>query len=231
MRDHFPLSDPSLAFTGGLLLARGRRARALHLPGRGPARPRAVPRPPLALQPPGSGGSSTPSPSGPSSPRGRIRRVDPHLLTALIREESRFDTSLLSPAASRGLTRLSLSTARRLAAQLNLERLQAEDAYRPEVSIALGAAHLGALLKDFSGSVIPAVAAYDAGEPEAAAWRNRCFSPEPEELYTKIGTSATRDYVRRVLAAWEQYRSCIRGGWPVDRPEGGFIPAWGVNPR
>ncbi len=36
-------------------------------------------------------------------------------------------------------------------------------------------------------------------------WRNQCFSQEPEELYTKIGTSATRDYVRRVLAGWEQY--------------------------
>ncbi|MEO6195547.1 MAG: transglycosylase SLT domain-containing protein [Thermoanaerobaculia bacterium] len=206
VRDLFPLSDPSLAFTGGLLLARGGEiARSIAMAEA--LRDRAPSRIPLALQPSGFRRLLYPFPYRQTIiAQGVIRRVDPDLLAALIREESHFDTSLLSPAASRGLTRLSLSTARRLAAQLKLEeRLQAEDAYRPEVSIALGAAHLGALLKDFSGGVIPAVAAYDAGEPEAMAWRNQCFSPEPEELYTKIGTSATRDYVRRVLAAWEQY--------------------------
>ncbi len=203
--DLFPLSDPSLAFTGGLLLARGGEfARSIAMAEA--LRDRAPSRVPLALQPAGFRRLLYPFPYRQTIiAQGGIRGVDPALLAALIREESHFDTSLLSPAASRGLTRLSASTARRLAAQLNLGRLQAEDAYRPEVSIALGAAHLGALLKDFSGGVIPAVAAYDAGEPEAMAWRNQCFSQEPEELYTKIGTSATRDYVRRVLAAWEQY--------------------------
>ncbi len=100
--------------------------RALHRDGRGVASPRAGPCPPGAPAPRAAGGCSTPSPTGrPSSPRVRIRRVEPALLAALIREESRFDTSLLSPAASRGLTHLSLATAKRLAAQLNLERLQA----------------------------------------------------------------------------------------------------------
>jgi soluble lytic murein transglycosylase len=206
VRDLFPLSDPSLAFTGVLLLARGGEiARSIAMAEA--LRDRAPSRVPLALQPAGFRRLLYPFPYRQTIiAQGGIRRVEPALLAALIREESHFDTSLLSPASSRGLANLSQSTARRLAAQLKLaERLQAEDVYRPEVSIALGAAYLGALLKDFSGSVIPAVAAYDAGEPEAAAWRNQCFSPEPEELYTKIGTSATRDYVRRVMAGWEQY--------------------------
>jgi soluble lytic murein transglycosylase len=205
VRDLFPLSDPSLAFTGGLLLARGGEiARSIAMAEA--LRARAPSRVPLALQPLGLRRLLYPFPYRQTLiAQGGIRRVEPALLAAVIREESHFDTSLLSPAASRGLTHLSLATARRLAAQLNLERLQAEDVYRPEVAIALGAAQLGALLKDFSGGVVPAVAAYDAGEPEAVVWRNQCFSQEPEELYTKIGTSSTRDYVRRVMAAWEQY--------------------------
>jgi soluble lytic murein transglycosylase len=89
--------------------------------------------------------------------------------------------------------------------QLNLQRLAPEDLYRPEVSISLGAAYLGALLKDFSGNALAATAAYDAGEAEAMLWRSQCFTQEPEELYTKLGTGETRDYVRRVLASWEQY--------------------------
>ena len=137
---------------------------------------------------------------------GPIHGVEPDLLVALIREESCFDTSMLFSAASRGLTHLSLTTARRLAGQLNLQqRLAPEDLYRPEVSITLDAAYLGALLKDFSGNALAAVAAYDAGEAEAILWRSQCFTQEPEELYTKLGTAETRDYVRRVLGSWEQY--------------------------
>jgi soluble lytic murein transglycosylase len=206
VRDRFPLSDPSLAFTGGLLLARGGDF-ASSIAVAEALRARAPARVPLALQPPAYRRLLYPSPYQVTVvAQGRIRGVDPALLTALIREQGHFDTSVLSPASSLGLTHLSLGTARRLAAQLKLaERLTPEDLYQPGVSIALGAAYLGALLKDFSGAVLPAVAAYDAGEPEAIVWRNQCFSQEPEELYTKIGTSETRAYVRRVFAAWEQY--------------------------
>jgi len=205
IRDHFPLSDPSLGFTGALLIAKGGDlagsiAMAEELRARAPSRV------PLALQPPEYRRLLYPFPYRQNILAvGPIRGVDPNLLAALIREESRFDTSMLSPVSSRGLTHLSLSTARRLAVQLNLQRLTPEDLYRPEVSISLGAAYLGALLKDFSGSQVAAVAAYDAGEAEAMLWRTQCFTQEPEELYTKLGTDETRDYVRRVLGAWEEY--------------------------
>jgi soluble lytic murein transglycosylase len=205
IRDHFPLSDPSLGFTGALLLARGgdlgrsiAMAEAL--------RERAPSRVPLALQPGEYRRLLYPYPYRQNILAvGPIRGVDPDLLVALIREESHFDTSMLSPASSRGLVHLSLGTARRLAVQINPQRLSPEDLYRPEVAIALGAAYLGALLKDFSGSTVAAVSAYDAGEPETLLWRSQCFSQEPEELYTKIGTGETRDYVRRVLTGWELY--------------------------
>ena len=122
--------------------------------------------------------------------QGRIRGVEPALLIALIREESRFDTSRLSPASSRGLTHLSLGTARRLAASSSWRAphprrpLPAPRSRSPSARL-----HLGALLKDFSGSLVPAVPAYGAGEPQAILWRNQCFSQEPEELFTKIGTA------------------------------------------
>ncbi|HEY2289134.1 MAG TPA: transglycosylase SLT domain-containing protein, partial [Thermoanaerobaculia bacterium] len=205
IRTHFPLSDPPLGFTGALLLARGgdvagsiAMAEAL--------RARAPSRVPLALQPAEFRRLLYPFPYRQNIVAvGPIHGVPSNLLVALIREESRFDTSMLSPASSRGLTHLSLTTARRLAIQLNLQRLTTEDLYRPEVSITLGAAYLGALLKDFSGNALAAVAAYDAGEAETVLRRSQCFTQEPEELYTKLGTDETRDYVRRVVGSWEQY--------------------------
>ena len=205
VREHFPLSDPSLAFTGGLLLARGGDvARSIAVAE--DLRARAPSRLPLSLQPRAYRRLLYPFPYQEALiAQGRIRGVDSDLLAALVREESRFDISALSPAAGRGLTRLAPATARRLAVQLNLARLSPQDYYRPEVSIALGAAYLGALLKDFGGAALPALAAYNAGETQAVVWRNQCFSQEPEEYFTKIGRRETRDYVARVLAGQAQY--------------------------
>ena len=203
--EHFPLSDPSLAFTGGALLARGGDvARSISIAEA--LRARAPGQLPLAFQPRAYRQLLYPFPYREALlAQGRIRGVDTDLLAALIREESRFDASALSPAASRGLNGLAPATAHRLAGQLNLARLAPEDYYRPEVSIALGAAYLGALLKDFGGAALPALAAYNAGETQAGVWRSQCFTQEPEEYFTKIGRSEARDFVARVLAGRAQY--------------------------
>jgi soluble lytic murein transglycosylase len=205
VRDHFPLSNPSLAFTGGLLLARGGQiSRSITVAEA--LRSRAPERLPLALQPEAFRRLLYPFPyQSHILAQGRMRGIDPHLLTALLRVESRFDTSALHPAANRGLTRLPLAKARRLAAQLNLGRIAPENLYRPEFSIALAASYLSALQRDFGGAPIPAVAAYAAGETQAGVWRNQCFSQEPEELFTKIGGRATREYVRQVVGGQAVY--------------------------
>ncbi|HEV2856651.1 MAG TPA: transglycosylase SLT domain-containing protein [Thermoanaerobaculia bacterium] len=205
VRDHFPLSDPSLAFTGGLLLARGGEiSRSITVAEA--LRSRAPDRLPLALQPRAFRRLLYPFPyQSHIIAQGRMRGVDPDLLTSLLRVESRFDVSALYPTANRGLTRLPPSTARSLAVQLNLGQRAPEILYRPEVSIALAAAYLSTLLRDFGGAQIPAVAAYEAGEAQAMVWRNLCFTDEPEELFTKIGERATRDYVRRVLTGQRVY--------------------------
>lgn len=205
VRAHFPLSDPNLAYTGcRLLVLGGDYARAISLAEA--LRGRAPQRLPLALQSRDFRRLLYPFPFQDTIlAQGRIRGVDPHLLTALIREESRFDASSLSPAALRGLTQLSPATARQLSGQLNLARINPEDLYTPNVSIALGAAHLSALLKVFGSSPVAALAARQAGESQAQVWRNWCFTQEPDEYFTKIGGAETRDFVGRVMMAEGQY--------------------------
>jgi len=205
VRAHFPASDPNLAYTGcRLLAAGGDYARSISLAEA--LRERAPKRLPLALQQREFRRLLYPFPYQTTIlAQGRIRGVDPHLLTALIREESHFDASALSPAARRGLTQLSPATARQLSGQLKLERLSPEALYNPDVSIALGAAQLGALLKVLGNSAVAAVAARQAGESQAQVWKNWCFSQDPDELFTKIGSAETRDFVRRVLMAEGQY--------------------------
>ncbi len=208
VRDHFPLSDPNLAYTGCRLLVAGKDyARSIDLAEA--LRQRAPQRLPLALMPRDFRRLLYPFPEQDVIlAQGHIRGVDPHLLTALIREESRFDASALSPAALRGLSQLSPATARQLSAQLNLARVSPEALYSPGVSIALGAAQISALLKVFSNSgntILAAVAARQAGESQAQAWKNWCFTQEPDEYFTKIAGAETRDFVARVLMSEGQY--------------------------
>ena len=134
-----------------------------------------------------------------------------YLLAAVMREESRFQPDAVSPAAARGLAQLVLPTARRLARDLGWAGIGAEDLHRPEVSIALGAAYLAELGQRFAGggaanAVTPmTVAAYNAGEDQAALWRRYCQTAEPEEYLAKVGFRETRSYLVRVLESRAQY--------------------------
>ncbi len=215
---NFPLADPNLAFTGTALLARGgefRRAigRADALRRRG-ARlpPPLVPLPLRRLLFPFSYSELVVAES-------LKRRVDPYLLAAILREESLFDPRALSAASARGLAQFVEPTARGLGRRIGLGELGSEDLYRPEISIALAAAHLRELAETFAGAVEPVVASYNAGIPQARLWRDQCFSDEPAEYITKVGFAETRGYLGRVLSSWAEYRDVyLRRGGPGDEP-------------
>ena len=138
--------------------------------------------------------------------------IDPALLAAVIREESRFDAHAVSPAAARGLMQLTLQTAQRIARETGFGPVRARDLERPEVSIPLGAAYLAELSRRFPRAEAAVVAAYNAGPDQAALWRQSCVTAEPEEYLAKIGFRETRAYVLRVLESREVYRALYGGG-------------------
>lgn len=205
VRTHFPASEPALAYTASLLLARAGehersilQAEALRL--------RLPQRLPLEMLTRSYRQLLYPLPyQSAIEAQGRLRGVDPDLLAAIIREESRYDHLALSPAAARGLTQLTLPTALRVASQIDAGKITPEDLYRPEISTALGAAYLSNLLKDFHGVDFLVVAAYNAGEPQARLWRSYAYSPEMEEFLSKVGFRETRGYLRRVLTSRAHY--------------------------
>lgn len=202
---HFPPSRPALAFTGAWRLAQsGAVARSLAVAEalferRPPTVPFDAVSPALArlLYPFAWGAEIRAEAEG--------RRIDPFLLAALIREESRFDPVALSPAAARGLSQFVVPTARRVAAAAGLAPPSARDLDRPQVAIALGAAYLAELAARFERRTEVMAAAYNAGEDQAALWLRYCFTQEPEEYLAKVGFRETRAYVQRVLGSREHY--------------------------
>jgi soluble lytic murein transglycosylase len=204
---HFPASRPRLGLTGAQLLAGGRATRrAIQIAevtfGRLPSQV------PLDWVDPDWLVLLYPLPWA-DAVRGqaRVRGVDPALLAAVIREESRFDPAAISPASARGLAQFVLPTARRLAEATGLPPIAARDLHDPMVAIPLGAAYLAQLSARFQGDELSIAAAYNAGEAQVAAWRRYCYSSQPEELLGKIGFGETRAYATRVQESRAAYQA------------------------
>lgn len=134
------------------------------------------------------------------------RGVDPLLVLALIRQESAFDDDAVSPADAHGLMQLVPSTAARVAEQLGIHPPDRWALHRVDLNVALGTTLVAGLLRDYDGSEIRALAAYNAGRPAVAKWTARSGGRPDDEFVELISYSETRRYVKRVLANYLRYR-------------------------
>ena len=110
--------------------------------------------------------------------------VDPALVRAVIRAESSFNADAVSRKGAIGLMQLMPQTAR---------SLHLSNPYDPQQNISGGVRHLRYLLDRYQGNVPLALAAYNAGETKISNGR----IPQIAE---------TREYVRRVLRYYQEYR-------------------------
>lgn len=127
----------------------------------------------------------------------------PALIWALMRQESSFDDSIISPAGARGLMQLMPGTAttvaRGLAIPVSIAALTAD----PDYNMRLGTAYLQGLLDQF-GSPALAFAAYNAGPRRVTEWLTANGDPRtgPVDLIDwieMIPFNETRNYVQRVM--------------------------------
>lgn len=137
----------------------------------------------------------------------RIRNLDPALLCALILEESRFNSQALSVAGARGLMQLIPPTAQMIARQLNINSLPESSLFEPEVNLQLGTWYLTNLLKEFSGKISFALAAYNAGPQVVKEWISQGNKLREDEFIESVPYPETRNYVIRVLTSFQVYRT------------------------
>ncbi len=131
--------------------------------------------------------------------------LDPRLLLAVIRQESRFETGATSVAGARGLMQVMPGTAQGIADRLGWTDFDPAHAYWPYINVALGANYVAEWLKHFDGSVFTALAAYNGGPGNAAVWRK--WAPDDEDLFQAlININETRVYVQSVWAQYDAYK-------------------------
>jgi soluble lytic murein transglycosylase len=128
----------------------------------------------------------------------KLTGLEAELIYGVMRQESLYRADAVSPAGARGLLQLLPETARRVAKSLRQPRPSADDLFKPEINVVLGASELRALTEKFGGLRMAALAGYNAGPNAARRWLPD--RPVDSDIWVEnIPYNETRGYVQRVL--------------------------------
>lgn len=135
--------------------------------------------------------------------------LDPYLVAALVREESSYYPRAVSRVGARGLMQLMPATAQPMYERDGMPfTIPLLD--DPTVNIELGTRFLAGLLREL-GDPRLALAAYNAGPRRSREWWRARRTDDVEAFVELIPFDETRQYVKRVMLSWEEYRR-IYGG-------------------
>ena len=127
-------------------------------------------------------------------------KIDPVLVTAIIKVESNFFRNAKSHRGAVGLMQLLPSTAQELAPELGLKKFNAKDLEQPDINIRLGTYYLYKLKKEFMGDEVLALAAYNAGLGKVQSWHMQ--NPLISFDIADIPYKETRNYVTNVMKTY-----------------------------
>jgi len=134
----------------------------------------------------------------------RQESLDPLLITAVIKVESKFNPRAESTEGARGLMQLMPETARLAAGQLNLP-FEPDRLFIPEYNLRLGSWYLASLVEEF-GDLVPALAAYNGGRGNVHRWLDSGSWDGTRENLKGIPFPETREFVRNVITNYRVYR-------------------------
>jgi len=138
--------------------------------------------------------------------------VERCVVYSIVRQESAFNTRVVSSANALGLMQVTpaagRNTAKKFSVAFDQRRLLADVAYNAE----LGTAELGDDISGYRGSYILAFASYNAGRRRVQEWIEQYGDPrdrkvDPIDWIERIPFSETRNYVQRVIENMQVYRA------------------------
>lgn len=140
--------------------------------------------------------------------------LDPLLVYSVIRQESLFEGFVRSSAGARGLMQIMPTTGDAIAEQLAWPDYDRQDLYRPYISVIFGTYYLDNNRRLLDGDMYAALAAYNGGPGNAAAWKE--FSNGDQDLLLEvIRFEETRNYIRFIYEVFNIYNTLYR---PLGRP-------------
>jgi soluble lytic murein transglycosylase len=133
------------------------------------------------------------------------KHLDPALIAAVIYAETKFDART-SPTGAIGLMQIEPQTAEFLARRSGATTFEIADLGTPQVNIAYGTYYLRYLIDHYSGDIMLALAAYNAGQTNVDRWSANARASGGTLSLEQIPFPETRAYVARVFQAQHDYR-------------------------
>ena len=133
-------------------------------------------------------------------------KIDPLLVLAMIREESRFNSGDESFAGARGLMQVIFSTGEWIAQKINLEEFNDEMLFDPEININLGCWYINYLKERFSNDLILIISGYNAGPGTTSKWLEQYNRSDLDNFVENIPYSETREHVKKVIKSYQMYK-------------------------
>jgi soluble lytic murein transglycosylase len=132
--------------------------------------------------------------------------LDPLLLAAIIRQESRFTAHVTSKAGARGMSQVMPATGQQIAQRMRIAGWDAELLFIPDFNLHLGSRFLADRFRVDSFPVYAAIAAYNAGAQRVDRWRLWPEFGDPDLFVERVAIAETRNYVKTVYASYQWYR-------------------------
>ncbi|MEM9907281.1 MAG: transglycosylase SLT domain-containing protein [Cyanobacteria bacterium P01_D01_bin.44] len=133
------------------------------------------------------------------------RQLNPLLVTALIRQESRFEPKIRSVVGATGLMQLMPDTADWVSNQIGQTDVDLEALENPETNIKLGTWYLDYTHQEYSNHSLFAVASYNAGPGNVSAWIEEGGYSNADEFVEQIPFPETKGYIESVFGGYWNY--------------------------
>lgn len=133
--------------------------------------------------------------------------VDPYLVFAVIRAESKYQSNARSPVGARGLMQIMPETSFWIAENLGIENFDIEELHQPEVNIRFGCWYLANLNKQFEANLPVVIAAYNAGRGNVREWLIEEQWDGSVEQLDDVPFPETKKYIKAVLINYEAYKA------------------------
>lgn len=133
-------------------------------------------------------------------------------LMGIARQESEFNTLTLSGAGAKGVLQVMTVTANHVCRdykiKCNIPKLMSDPSY----NTTMASAYIGDRMAEFKGSYVMTLAGYNAGPGRVRQWVKEFGDPrsrniDPVDWIERIPFEETREYVKKVLANVQVYRS------------------------
>ncbi|MBI5468467.1 MAG: transglycosylase SLT domain-containing protein [Deltaproteobacteria bacterium] len=131
--------------------------------------------------------------------------ADPYLVAAVMREESSYNPGAVSVTGALGLMQIMPSTGRFVARELGRADFEPRELLNPETNISMGSWYLDYLSKKFNKDIVLTIAGYNAGPGAVRKWVET-LPPEFDEFIESIPYTETRNYAKKVLKSYSEFR-------------------------